>query len=78
MDLLGGVPERFHAQRNPRKNANLLFNFITPSRSLIGSYSKPFDFNCISHKNLVRTLTLNSTLASFSFVNDISDCFKSF
>lgn len=43
-------------------------------------YSKPFYFNFISHKNLVRTLTLNSTLPSFffSFVNDISDCCKSF
>ena len=52
----------------PPQECELAFQFY---------YSKPFDFNFI---NLVRTLTLNSTLPSFffSFVNDISDCCKSF
>lgn len=40
----------------PPQECELAFHFY---------YSKPFDFNFISHKNLVRTLTLNSTLASF-------------
>lgn len=53
MNLLGGVPERFHTQRNPRKNANLLFNFITPSRLILMVFFI---------KNLEKTLTLKLTI----------------